>query len=100
MKITSSESCYLLAGLAIGAGAAVLLAPKPGAETVASLKHKAKEGVDSVKQQLDAAGTTARETVERGKQALRHQTETLSAAVQAGKRAYREAANASAQELN
>src|SRR6185295_18330698 len=91
MKITSSESCYLLTGLAIGAGAAVLLAPKPGAETIASIKHKAKEGVDSVRHQLDCAGSTAKQTVERGKQALRQQSETWSAALQAGKRAYREA---------
>lgn len=91
MKITAGESCYLLAGLAIGAGAAVLLAPKPGAETIASLKHKAKEGVDSVKQQLDCVGSKARDTVERGKQAVRQQSETWTAALQAGKRAYRHA---------
>ena len=95
MKITAGESCYLLTGLAIGAGAAMLLAPKPGAETIASLKHKAKEGVDSVKQQLDCAGSKARDTVERGiergKQAVRQQSETWTAALQAGKRAYRHA---------
>jgi gas vesicle protein len=91
MKITSKECCYLLTGLAIGASAAILLAPKPGAETIASLKHKAKEGVDSVKNQFGCASSTAKQTVQRGKQALRQQTETLSAAVQAGKRAYREA---------
>ena len=94
MKMTSNESCYFFAGLAIGAGAAVLLAPKPGAETVASLKHKAKQGVDSVKPQIDTAGSTVKETVDRGKKALRYQAENLSAAVEAGKRAYREAAEA------
>lgn len=97
MKMTSNESCYLLAGIAIGAAAGVLLAPKPGAETVAALKHKAKEGVDSVKHQLDCAGSTAKETVERGKQALRDQAETLTAAVEAGKRAYRDASSGAPQ---
>jgi gas vesicle protein len=91
MKITAGESCYLLTGLAIGAGAAVLLAPKPGAETIASIKHRAKEGVNSVKHQLDCAGSTARNTMERGRQVLRNQTETWNAAVQAGRRAYRQA---------
>ena len=99
MKMTSSESCYLLTGIAIGAAAAILLAPKPGAETIATLKHKAKEGVDSVKNQFDCASSTAKETVERGKQAVRRQTETLNAAVEAGKRAYREASSATP-ELN
>lgn len=94
MKMTSSESCYFFAGLAIGAGAAVLLAPKPGAATVASLKHKAMQRVDSVKQQIDAAGSTVKETVDRGRKALRYQAENLTAAVEAGKRAYREAAEA------
>lgn len=95
MRMTSNETCYFFAGLAIGAGAAVLLAPKPGAETVATLKHKAAEGVDSLKQQFDAAGSAVKETVDRGKTALKQQAESLSAAVQAGKRAYQEGAHAS-----
>jgi gas vesicle protein len=92
MKMTSNESCYFFAGLAIGAGAAVLLTPKPGAETVATLKHKAMQGVDSVKERIDAAGSTVKDSVDRGKKALRFRAENLSAAVEAGKRAYREAA--------
>ena len=91
MRITAGESCYLLAGLAVGAGAAVLLAPKPGAETIASLKHRAKEGVNSVWHQIDCAGSAAKHTMERGRQVLRHQSETWNAAVQAGRRAYRQA---------
>jgi len=100
MKVTSKETCYFFTGLAIGAGAAVLLAPKPGVETVASLKHKAMEGIDSAKRQLDSAGSAVKDTVERGRQAWRQQTESLSAALQEGKRSYREAVNNPPPSLN
>ena len=82
---------YFCVGCAVGAVAAVLLAPKSGPETVKYLSRKANEGTDYVKQRVDDVRDKVTDAAERGKRAVRYQAENLSAAVDAGKQAYTKA---------
>jgi gas vesicle protein len=79
---------YLGIGAAVGAVAAMLLAPKSGPETVKFLRQKADEGTGYLKDRLDDARDAVADAAKLGKKTLRAETENLSAAVQAGKSAY------------
>ena len=58
---------WMLAGLGIGAGVALLFAPKSGEETRKYLKHIAKEGRDKVKETKEEVFGKGKEVYERGK---------------------------------
>jgi gas vesicle protein len=83
---------YFCFGTAVGAVAAILLAPKSGGETRAYMQSKAADATDYVKSSLDDARNTVNETLSRGKEAAKKQVDNLSAAIDAGKQAYQEAA--------
>jgi len=82
--------CFFL-GVAVGAAAGVLFAPRSGRDTVEYVRRKAEEKAGAIKENFETAGQSLRDTVERGKQTLRHRAENLESAVEAGKRAYQEA---------
>src|ERR1700683_4058839 len=86
---------YFCFGTAVGAVAAILLAPKSGEETRAYMQTKANDATDyvksSVKSSIDSARSTVNDTLNRGKEAAKKQVDNLSAALDAGKQAYQEA---------
>jgi len=80
-------SAFLI-GLGVGAGLALLFAPKSGQETRDQIAGAVNDGVDSVIAQGKKLGRRAQEAFE--------QTKThVSDAAEAGQRAYREAKSAS-----
>ena len=89
--MNSSEFTYFGIGAALGAAAAVLLAPKSGPETRRLLRSKAEEGSDYLASRASDARTTASEAIHRGKKVIKQNAENLSAAVDAGVQTYREA---------
>jgi len=79
---------YFFLGLSVGAAAALLFAPKAGAETRNYLQSKAEDAAESLKDQGQRAMDLASQSVERAKGTLREQADTVSHAVDAGKQAY------------
>jgi len=89
--MNSNEFTYFGIGAALGAAAAVLLAPKSGPETRRLLRSKAEEGSDYLASRASDARNTASEAIHRGKKVIKQNAENLSAAVDAGVQTYREA---------
>ena len=89
--MSSNEMAYFGIAAALGAAAAVLLAPKSGPETRKVLRSKAEEGADYLASRASDARDTAAEAIHRGKKAIKQNAENLSAAVDAGVQTYREA---------
>jgi len=79
---------YFFLGLGVGAAAALLFAPKAGADTRNYLQSRAEDAAQQVKQQANQVMDQANETIARGKTMVRDQVNNLSSAVGAGKRAY------------
>ena len=75
----------------MGAGLALLFAPKSGEETRELLRGKADEGKEYLKRRGSELVDSAGDIIERGKEAISRQRDTLAEAVEAGKQAYREA---------
>ena len=92
----SGETCcgekalFFLVGAAIGAAAALLLAPRTGAETRKLIASRAREGAEAVASRSRAVADMASTYVERGKDVLQQQRDQLSAAFEAGRQAYME----------
>ena len=89
--MNTNEFTYFGIGAALGAVAAMLLAPKSGPETRKVLRSKAAEGSDYLASRASDARDTAAEAINRGKKAIKQNAENLSAAVDAGVQTYREA---------
>lgn len=99
MSSESEMKCFI-AGLGLGAAAAVLFAPKSGAQSREYLQSKTQKGADFLKNQAASAMNVASDAVERGSNVLRQQKESVAAAVEAGKAAYSGAtAGASARDV-
>jgi gas vesicle protein len=79
---------YFFLGVSVGAAAALLLAPKTGADTRNYLQSRAEDAAQQIKQQANRVMDRANEKIARGKTTVRDQVNNLSAAVDAGKRAY------------
>ena len=90
----SNEACagektlFFLVGAAIGAAAALLLAPRSGVETRKLIAAKAREGADVVATRSKTVADKASVYVERGKDLVQQQREQLAVAFEAGKQAY------------
>ena len=89
--MSERELTYFGIGAALGAAAAVLLAPKSGPETRKFLRSTAEQSTDYVASRAVAARDTASDAINRGKKAGKQNAENLSAAVEAGVQTYREA---------
>jgi gas vesicle protein len=86
----SRFSCFVL-GIAVGAAAGLLFAPKPGQETRDELRHRAEEGKDYLRKRSVELKSQAEEALERGRTVVQGQRDQLSAALEAGRKAYRDA---------
>jgi gas vesicle protein len=84
------KALYLMLGAVIGAAAALLLAPRSGAETRKLIASKAREGADVVVSKTKNVAGKASDYVERGKELLQQQRDQLAAVIEAGKQAYKE----------
>ena len=76
-----------LAGAAVGAGAALLLAPKTGEELRERIKDLADDAVDKIKDYASEAQDKIRSTYEDGKDLVLEKKSILTSALEAGKEA-------------
>jgi gas vesicle protein len=76
-----------LAGAAIGAGAALLLAPKTGEEVRGKIAELAEDAVDSIKEHARQAQQKIADAYEDSKETLKQQKSILTSAIEAGKEA-------------
>ena len=80
---TNMKLGYLLTGVAMGAVAAVFVAPKSGFETRKYLRRKADEGVDYIKDRTEEMSKGAIEAVNRGSRKIQRQMTMVSRSVAA-----------------
>lgn len=78
---------FFLGGL-IGAGVALLLAPKSGRETREKIKELAIEAKGKAEEVIDQVKGKVTSVVEKGKEVIEEKKSILSTAIEAGKEAY------------
>lgn len=78
---------FLLGGL-IGAGIALLLAPKQGEETREKIKSFAGEAKEKAEKYIDEVKGKVTSTVEKGKEIFEEKKSIITTAIEAGKEAY------------
>ncbi|HZS12274.1 MAG TPA: YtxH domain-containing protein [Nitrospirales bacterium] len=78
-----------LAGAAIGAVAALLLAPQSGRESRDQLRRAAKRTQENLKDAAGKAGESWEAALQRGREVIREQKSVLSEALEAGREALR-----------
>jgi gas vesicle protein len=82
---------WFLAGLGVGALVGVLFAPSAGTEMRETLRSKADEGREFVKERARKAREQASDLVDRGREVAKQQKEQFKSAYEAGRQAYHEA---------
>ena len=87
---SGEKTLFFLFGAAIGAAAALLLAPRSGAETRKLIAARARESADVVATRSKAAADIASTYLDMGKETLQQHKEQLVNAFEAGKQAYLE----------
>ena len=83
---------FFFGGL-IGAGVALLIAPKTGEETRRMIKELAEEVKEKAEDYIDQAKGTATAYVEKGKDFLEKEKNLITKSVEAGKEAYKKEKN-------
>lgn len=78
---------FFFGGL-IGAGVALLTAPKTGKETRTMIKELAEEAKDKAEDYVDQVKSMATTYVEKGKDFIKKEKNVIAKAVEAGKEAY------------
>ena len=86
---TDATALFLLGGL-IGAGVALLLAPRPGSEIRGLIGERLRESADRGRELTDRATQRGRELVDEARHGVQWQKDRLAAAIEAGRDAYRE----------
>ena len=76
-----------LAGAAVGAGVALLAAPKTGEELRGKIKNFADDAIDKIKVYTSEAQEKIKTTIEDGKEMIQEKKSILSSAIEAGKEA-------------
>ncbi len=79
-----------LFGAVLGAGLALLLAPRTGKETRELLKEKSEEFTKRAKESVGESRERAEDFVQKGREFVEEQSERLISAFEAGKEAMRE----------
>ncbi|MCL5024644.1 MAG: YtxH domain-containing protein [Nitrospirae bacterium] len=85
--VSSIFLSFLLGGL-LGAGAALLLAPKSGRETRLRIRELADDVKDRAEDYVDQAKSRVTSVLDKGKGFVNEQKSILTTAVEAGKEAY------------
>lgn len=78
---------FFVGGL-VGAGIALLLAPKTGQETREQIKRLAEDAKDKADSYIDQAKSKATEVLEKGKELVEKERSILTSAIDAGKEAF------------
>lgn len=78
---------FVIGGL-VGAGIALLLAPKPGPEVRGKIKELAEDVKQKVETYVDQVKEKVASTVEKGKEILEEKKSVITTAIEAGKEAY------------
>ncbi len=78
---------FLLGGL-VGAGVALLLAPKSGRETRQRIRELAEDAKEKAEDYAEQAKTRVGSAIEKGKGFVQEKKSVITAAVEAGKEAY------------
>lgn len=76
-----------LAGAAVGAGVALLIAPKTGEELRGRIKNLADDAVEKIKDLTTEAQEKIKSTIEDGKGLVNEKKSILTSAIEAGKEA-------------
>ncbi len=76
-----------LAGAAVGAGVALLIAPKTGEELREKIKGLADDAIDKIKDYTSEAQDKIKTTLEDGKELILEKKTIISSAIEAGKEA-------------
>jgi gas vesicle protein len=76
-----------LAGAAVGAGVALLFAPKTGPELRAKIKDLTDDAVDKIKEYASEAQDKIKSTLEDGKDLILEKKSIITSAIEAGKEA-------------
>lgn len=76
-----------LAGAAVGAGVALLMAPKTGEELRGTIKDLADDAVDKIKEYASEAQDKIRSSYEDGKDLVLEKKSIITSAIEAGKEA-------------
>ncbi|HEY5973468.1 MAG TPA: YtxH domain-containing protein [Geobacteraceae bacterium] len=76
-----------LAGAAVGAGVALLLAPQTGEEIRDKIKGLADDAIDKIKEYTTEAQDKIKTTIEDGKELIQEKKSILTSALEAGKEA-------------
>ena len=85
--------CSFFVGGLIGAGVALLVAPKTGEETRRMIKELAEEVKEKAEAYIDQAKGTASAYVEKGKGFVEKEKNLIAKSVEAGKEAYKKETN-------
>jgi gas vesicle protein len=85
--------CSFFIGGLIGAGVALLIAPKTGEETRRMIKELAEEVKEKAEAYVDQAKGTARIYVEKGKDFIEKEKDIITKTMEAGKEAYKKEIN-------
>jgi gas vesicle protein len=81
---------WFLGGLGLGAVVGILYAPRSGNETRETLRTKAEEGREFVRNRARDAREQASDWVDKGREVLKQQKEQFRSAYEAGRQAYQE----------
>ncbi len=84
---TSTVLVSFLAGAALGAGLALLYAPKSGRDTRDQISDLTDDAVDKIKEYAKEAQDKIKTAMEEGKETLKEKKSILSSAIEAGKEA-------------
>ena len=76
-----------LAGAAVGAGVALLVAPKTGEEIRSTIKGLADDAIDKIKEYTTEAQEKIKTTLDDGKDLILEKKSIISSAIEAGKEA-------------
>jgi gas vesicle protein len=87
----NSSFVWFLAGLGVGAAVGVLFAPSAGSEIRETLRSKADDSREFVKERARKAREQASDLVDRGREVAKQQKEQFKSAYEAGRQAYHEA---------
>mgnify|MGYP000913143242 CR=1 FL=1 len=84
---TGTVLVSFLAGAALGAGLALLYAPKSGRETRDQISDLTDDAVDRIKEYAKEAQDKIKTALEEGKETLKEKKSILSSAIEAGREA-------------
>lgn len=84
---TGAVLLSFLAGAAVGAGVALLVAPKSGKEIREKITDLTEDAVDKIKEYVSEAQDKIKTTLEDGKEILQEKKSILASAIEAGKEA-------------